>query len=186
MDDKAIVNLYWERKPDAISETQKKYGRYCNTIAYNILNSREDAEECVNDTYIRTWNAIPPHKPDRLSTFLGKITRNLALDRYDYANAQKRGGTIPLALEELGECVSDPATGNDAIFDELALKTALNGFLATLPPQTRNLFVRRYWYLSSIKEIAKDFGFSQSKVKVTLLRTRNSLKAYLEKEGIVL
>lgn len=186
MDDQKIVNLYWERSADAISETQKKYGKYCHTIAYNILNSREDAEECVNDTYIRTWKAIPPHKPERLSTFLGKITRNLALDRYAYDTAKKRAGSVQLALNELGECIPAPATGRNAISDEIALKTAINGFLESLPSQTRKIFVRRYWYVSSIKEIARDFGFTESKVKVTLLRTRNDFKAYLEKEGIVL
>lgn len=159
MEDKQIVDLYFARAEAAISETQKKYGRYCHYIAYNILYSDQDAEECVNDTYIKAWNAMPPHRPTQLSAFLGKITRNTALDRYAYMKAQKRSG-------------------------EVALKEAVNGFLRSLPAQTRVVFVRRYWYMSPVKEIARDYGMTVSNVKVTLLRTRNKFREYLEKEGI--
>lgn len=186
VEDKKIVELYWERSETAISETQKQYGRYCHHIAYNILYSHEDAEECVNDTYIKAWNAMPPHRPERLSTFLGKITRNTALDRYAREKAQKRGlGQTAAVLDEMGECVPD-AKSSRCLADELALKEAINGFLRSLPAQKRIIFMRRYWYLSSIREIADDYGLKESNVKVILLRTRKKFKTHLEKEGIEL
>ena len=186
VEDKKIVDLYWERSEAAISETQKRYGRYCHYIAYNILYSHEDAEECVNDTYIKAWNAMPPHRPERLSTFLGKITRNTALDRYLSDRTKKRGGgQMTVVLEELMQCVPDEKSSG-SMADELALKDAINGFLSSLPAQRRIIFMRRYWYMSSIKEIAEEYGLKESNVKVTLLRTRNRFKAYLEKEGIEL
>ncbi len=186
VEDKKIVELYWERSEAAISETQKRYGRYCHYIAYNILYSHEDAEECVNDTYIKAWNAMPPHRPERLSTFLGKITRNTALDRYLSDRAKKRGeGRTEAVLDELAQCVPDGKTSG-CMAEELALKEAINGFLRSLSSQKRIIFLRRYWYMSPIREIAEDYGLSESNVKVTLLRTRNRLKVYLEKEGIEL
>lgn len=185
MEDNKIVDLYWERSEAAVLETQKKYGRYCHYIAYHILYSDEDAEECVNDTYIKAWNAMPPHRPERLSSFLGKITRNTALDYYSYLNAGKRSGNTTLVLDEMAECIPDPRS-EAPLSDEIALKNAINGFLASLPKQTRIIFMRRYWYLSSIKEIANDYRLSESNVKVTLHRTRNKFKEYLEKEGIIL
>lgn len=185
MEDKKIVELYWERSETAIAQTQDKYGRYCHCIAYNILYSNEDAEECVNDTYLRAWDSMPPHRPERLSAFLGKITRNLALDRYDRARAQKRSAGIELALDELGECIPD-SKGEMPISDEIALRDAINSFLASLPTQTRKVFVRRYWYLSAVKDIACDLEMSESNVKVLLLRTRQRFRSYLEKEGIVI
>ena len=185
MEDQRIVELYWERSEDAITETQKKYGRYCHIIAYNILYSDEDAEECVNDTYLKAWDAMPPHKPERLSTFLGKITRNLALDRYSRSRAQKRVAVgTELILGELEECIPDAGAAD--VSEEMILRDAINGFLGSLPKQTRILFLRRYWYLCSIKEIARDFAMTENRVKVTLLRTRTKFKAYLEKEGIVI
>lgn len=180
MEDQKIVELYWERSEAAISETQKKYGRYCHYIAYHILYSDEDAEECVNDTYIKAWNAIPPHRPQLLSAFLGKITRNTALDRYTYAKAQKRSGETALILNEMEQCIPDVKTSG-SLADEIALKDAINGFLRSLQPQTRMIFVRRYWYLSTIREIAADFELSVSNVKITLLRTRNKFREYLER-----
>ena len=160
MEDKEIVQLYLDRSERAIDETQKKYGKYCSRIATNILASKEDADECVNDTYVRTWNAIPPHVPQRLQTFLGKITRNLALDRY--------------------------AKNPESPTEDILLKDALNTFLAKLPKHTRILFLRRYWYLCSVKEIASSMNLTESNVKVTLYRTRLQLKEFLEKEGIEL
>ena len=174
MDDQKIVDLYWERSESAIKETQKKYGRYCHSIAYAILHSNEDAEECVNDTYLRAWGAIPPAKPSRLATFLGKITRNLALDRYDCAHAQK-----------LSECIPDADSTLD-LTDKIALGDAINSFLESLPVKTRQIFMRRYWFMSPIKDIARDVDMSESAIKVSLMRTRNEFKAHLEKEGIVL
>lgn len=186
MDDKRIIELYNERSESAISETAKKYGKYCYTIAYHILYDKEDSEECVNDTYLRTWEAIPPQYPDKLSAFLGKITRNLALNKYKYYVREKRGkGQTTLVLDELQECV--PATNNtEQAVEEMLLVEVINRFLYDLPKEKRTMFLRRYWYLSSIQEIAEDFGFSESKVKMTLLRIRNKLKQVLEKEGVVL
>lgn len=186
MDDKRIIELYNERSESAISETAKKYGKYCYTIAYHILYDKEDSEECVNDTYLRTWEAIPPQYPDKLSAFLGKITRNLALNKYKYYVREKRGkGQTTLVLDELQECV--PATNNtEQAIEEMLLVEVINRFLYDLPKEKRIMFLRRYWYLSSIQEIAEDFGFSESKVKMTLLRIRNKLKQVLEKEGVVL
>ena len=186
MDDGQIIDLYWERSEKAIKETAKKYGKYCSYIAYNILHNYEDCEECVNDTYMKAWNAMPPQRPNRLRTFLGKITRNLALNRYEKCSAQKRGtGQIPLVLEELQECIPEPGHG-ERILDDMALAEAINKFLAGLPGETREIFVRRYWYLSQVKEIASEYAVSESKVKMILMRTRNRLKEALEKEGIIL
>ena len=186
MDDQQIVDLYWVRTENAISETAHKYGRYCHYIAYNILHSDEDSEECVNDTYLKAWNVIPPQRPNKLSTFLGKITRNLALDRYKYNSREKRGGgQMPLVMDELAECVSATDTTNH-IIDDMVLVDCFNRFLATLPAEPRKIFMRRYWYFSSIKEIADDFSISESNVKMTLSRVRNKLKQLLEKEGFEL
>jgi len=184
VEDKQIVDLFWARSEAAITETDKKYRRYCHSIAYNILNSKEDSEECVNDTYIRAWNSIPPQKPNRLSTFLGKITRNLALDRYKAMNTQKRrDGNMTVAIDELSECIPSLTYPTD-ITDDIALRDSLNSFLRSLPRQTMRIFLRRYWYMASVAEIAEEFAVSQSKVKITLHRTRKSIKKYLEKEGI--
>ena len=185
MEDEKIVNLYLERSETAISETQKKYGRYCFTVAYNVLYSKEDAEECVNDTFEKAWNSIPPQKPRIFSAFLGAITRNLALDRYEQSHAKKRYSPAETALEELGECIPAAEDGAD-ISDTLALKDAINGFLASLNEQTRVIFMRRYWYFCSIKEIAKSLDLTESKVKVSLMRTRNAFKEYLEQQGIII
>lgn len=186
MDDRQIIALYQERSETALSETAKKYGRYCRSIAYNILNNEEDSEECVNDTWWRVWETIPPQCPDCLPAFLGKITRNLALNRYKYNSREKRGGgQVFLVLEELEGCI--PGTDSTAgAMEEKLLTEALNKFLAQLPVVKRRMFLRRYWYLSSIKEIAEEFGVSESKVKMILLRIRNKLKQALEKEGIML
>ena len=183
VDDKKIVELYFARSESAIRESQKKYGKYCFSIAYRILFSKEDSEECVNDTYQKAWSAIPPHRPLRLSTFLGKITRNLALDRYAYCKAEKRCDNTALVYEEISECIPHPVDGR-SMADEIALKNALSGFLGMLNKSERMIFMRRYWYLSSVKEIASDFSMTESNVKVILHRTRKKLKDHLEKEGI--
>jgi RNA polymerase sigma-70 factor (ECF subfamily) len=182
VEDNRIVELYLERSETAIAETQKKYGKYCHYIAYNILNSNSDAEECVNDTYLKVWDSIPPQKPKLLKSFIGRIARNLALDRYDREHALKRRANTDLALEEIGECV--PEDDGRELSDEIALRDAINGFLESLPEETRIIFMRRYWYLSPVGHIAGDLGLSVSNVKVILMRTRKKLKAYLEKEGI--
>ena len=183
MDDIRIVELYWARNEQAIAETERKYGKYLNSIAYNILYSHEDARECVNDTYHDAWRAMPPHKPSVLSTFLGKITRRLSIDRLRHQNAAKRGGgEYPLALDELGECVS----GKDCVENELErreLAGLIDDFLGGLGSTERKVFVRRYWHLDSVQSIALRFGFSESKVKSMLSRIRTRLRLYLTKEG---
>lgn len=183
VEDKQIIDLYWARAETAISETAKKYGRYCHSIAFNILRSHEDSEECVNDTFFNAWKAMPPQRPNKLSAFLGTITRNLSLDKWEQYNAEKRGlGQVPFALEELHDCI--PALENaDQIADDLTLTEILNQFLNTLPKDRRKIFIRRYWYMNTIKEIAEGYSTSESKVKMSLLRSRNELKQLLEKEG---
>ena len=186
MDDSKIIDLYWERSETAIIETSKKYSRYCHSISYNILRNNEDSEECVNDTYLRAWKAMPPKRPNCLTTFLGKITRNLSLDKYKQYNAEKRGlGQTESVLSELDEIVPSTSSVEQAI-EENELTGALNHFLATLPKQKQIMFMQRYWYLMSIREIAEQADESESQVKSTLYRTRNSLKVFLEKEGILL
>ena len=184
MDDRTLIELYNQRNESAISETQIKYGRYCFSIAYAILNSNEDSEECVNDTYLKVWNSIPPHAPTLFSAFIGKITRNTAIDRYLALRAQKRNSGVELAIDELSECLSDTNEGD--ISDELALKNAINSFLEALPKRDRVVFMRRYWFASSVKDIAEKLSLSESNVKVILMRTREKFKKHLENEGIII
>ncbi len=183
MEDKEIVNLYWEKNTNAIKETASKYGRYCKMIAKNILGNNEDAEECFNDTYLNTWNSIPPNRPNVLSAYLGKITRNLSFDRFRHRHADKRGGgEIELVLKELGECVS--GTGSvEQEFEKKELVRAINSFLDTLSQEKCNIFLCRYWYALSVSEIAKRFGMSEGNVSVTLTRSRGKLKTYLKGRG---
>ena len=181
MDDNKIVEMYFARDENAISETKEKYGKYCHYIANNILNSSLDSEECVNDTYLATWNSIPPSKPKSLRAYIGKIVRNIALNRYYASRAKKRSVGVELALDELSEVIPDVGADGRALTDELTLKYALNAFIGSLKRETREIFVRRYWYLSSIKEISSDYGLTESNVKVTLLRTRELLRDYLRK-----
>ena len=184
MNDSQIVDLYWARDERAIAETRDKYGQYCYAIAYNILNRREDSEECVNDTYLKAWNAMPPHKPSILSTFLGKITRCNALDRLRHYTAKKRGSSqVALSLEELTECISDGKSIDENLHAE-ELSKHIDSFLRSLPSAQRSIFICRYWFFDPISDIAKQFGYTESKVKTTLLRTREKLKKYLEKEDI--
>lgn len=184
MTDYDIVKLYFARSEKAILETDKKYGAYCYFIADNILENRLDSEECVNDTYLKTWNSVPPQKPNNLRTYLGKITRNLAINRFKHNSAKKRGGTqTQLVLSELENCLP---SGNDTeiAFDETLLIKALEKFLKSQSKVNRNIFLRRYWYMSSVKEIAVSFKMSESKVTSVLFRMRQRLKVHLEKEGI--
>ena len=182
MEDKQIVELYWARSETAIAETEKKYGRYCHYIAYQILYNDEDAKEVVNDTYLKTWNTIPPQRPASLRPYVGMISRQLALDVYKEQHAQKRGGQVSLVLDELLECIPDNDSGAD-IGESVALSDALSRFIWTLPQRTRNIFVRRYFYISTIAEIAKDFSMKESNVTMHLLRTRKKLEQFLKKEG---
>lgn len=180
MEDRQIVELYWQRAERAIAETHAKYGRYCHYIAYNILSSNEDAEEVVNDTYLKVWNHVPPDRPDPLKPYVGMISRQLALNVYNARQTQKRGEGISLAILELEECI--PSTPND-IADSTALSDSLNRFIEKLPTKTRRIFVCRYWYADPISVIAKDFSMKESAVAMLLMRTRQKLKAHLEKEG---
>ncbi len=186
MDDQQILGLYLERSETAIAETAKKYNRYCNKIAFNILHSQEDVEECVSDTYLKAWDSIPPNEPQSLAAFLGKITRNLSLNRWKLLSAQKRGGGQMVAvLSELEECVAGADTIESSL-EEKELTRTINTFLKAQPKESRKIFVKRYWYLHSVAEISEQMGISQSKVKSALFRTRNKLKDKLQKEGITI
>ncbi len=186
MKDNEIVDLYWKRSDAAIAETSNKYSKYCHYISNNILHNTQDAEECVNDTFLQAWNAIPPNRPDCLSAFLGKITRNLSFNKYKSCSAKKRGGSqTELALAELEECI--PASESvERVIDNISLTDTINHFLESLSQTDRMLFMRRYWYLSSIKEIACEFNMNENKVKSILFRERKKLKTLFEKEGIML
>ncbi len=184
MEDAAIVDLYWERSDQAISETEQKYGKYCNTIAYNICGTREDAEECVNDTWLSAWNQMPDKRPAVLSAFLGCITRNFALNLLKARNRHKRGGgEAALALEELSDCVPGGIDVERSV-EERELERAVGRFVAGLPQRERAVFVLRYWRLVPLAEISERLGFSQSKTKSMLFRTRKRLRAYLQEEGL--
>lgn len=186
MDDAKIVQLYWDRNEQAIPATANKYGNYCTLIAKNILGNHEDAEECVNDTYLNAWNSMPPHRPSILSTFLGKITRNLSLNRYKHNTADKRGGgELPVVLDEISNLVS----GKDDVereFNSKELIKAIDTFLGTLPLEKRVMFIRRYWYFDSISDIAYRFGMTENNISVTLNRLRLKLHNYLLERGFEL
>ncbi|MBQ8911162.1 MAG: RNA polymerase sigma factor [Clostridia bacterium] len=183
MEDRDVVALYFERREEALLESDKKYGRYLYTVAYTILQNAEDAKECVSDCYLRAWNAIPPESPRILRAYLAKITRNLALNVLKKEQTQKRAGQVDEALDELYGCLSN---GSPSVEDELALKDVVNRFLAGLSKKKRIVFMQRYWYFLSVGEIAEKNGMSEGAVKVSLLRTRNAFKKHLEKEGITL
>lgn len=185
MEDARIVDLYWARSEKAIEETAAKYGNYCYAIAFNILANAEDADESVNDTYLRAWNSMPPHRPTTLATFLGKITRRVSIDKWRGKAAEKRGGgEIELILAELSDCV--PSNQNvEHEIETAELAKAMNDFVMSLPTMERRIFICRYWYFDKVSAISKQFGFSQSKVKMILYRQRKNLLAYLEREGLL-
>lgn len=183
MEDSRIIQLFWERSQEAVSAAAEKYGAYCTAIAGNILSSEQDVEECVNDTWLSAWNAMPPHRPGRLSTFLGKLTRNLAFNRYQRLRAQKRGGgQFELVLEELGECVSGADEVERAI-DRAALAEAIDAFLEGLSKKRRAMFLLRYWHGAPVGEIARRTGMSEGNVSVTLHRVRKQLREHLIQRG---
>lgn len=186
MHDQQIVELYWQRSEEAIRATADKYGPYCRAVARRILPDPRDTEECLNDAWIRTWNAIPPHRPSRLRLFLGKITRRAACDALRASAAQKRGGgAYTAALEELGECVPASPGADQAVLDR-ELEELVCRFLRGLPARACNIFLRRYWYVEPLEDIASRYGMNVNTVKTSLYRTRGKLRSYLEKEGILL
>ena len=186
MEDKDIIALYWARSEEAIRQTSEKYGAYCRAIARNILPDRRDAEECVNDTWLGAWNAMPENRPGLLAPFLGKITRNLAWDTVRARTARKRGGgACTAALEELGECVPS-VPGADQVVEDRELAEMVNRFLHTLGSRDCSVFLRRYWYAEPLEDIGERYGLNVNTVKTILFRTRKKLKAYLEKEGVIL
>ena len=185
MEDSKIIDLYFERNEAAITETDQKYGAYCRSIAWNILQNHEDSEECVSDTWLRAWNAMPPQRPRVLRQFLAKITRNLSLDRFRADHAHKRGsGEVPLALEELKECVGSGNPATDA--ERKLLEELIGQFLQQLSQRDRGVFLRRYFYMESHKDIAARYGMKETNVRLCLSRTRQRLREYLRKEDFPL
>lgn len=186
MNDEQIIDLFFARSELAITETKDKYGNYCHYIAFNVLRNYEDSEECVNDTFLQAWNSIPPNKPSILKSFLGKITRNLALNKHKYNTAQKRNSEhLEQLIKDLSDCLPENEDPSQFVEDSFVVD-CMNCFLSGQKERTRKMFIRRYWYMDSIQEIANAFGISESNVKMTLLRTRTSLKAFLEKEGVAI
>ncbi len=185
MDDTNIIELYWERNESAIAETAYKYGKKLGQLGQRILESREDAEECVNDAYLRAWNSIPPARPDHLFAYLAKITRNLALNVLEKKRADKRRGIVVELSKELEQCLSD-RDELERIGDSEEIGEAINGFLGMQPALMRRVFIRRYWYMDSVREIAFLYGIKESRVKSILFRMRGGLRKYLEKEGITI
>ncbi len=185
MEDREIIELYWRRSERAIACSEEKYGAYCRAVARQILRSLEDTEECVSDTWLAAWNAMPPHRPAVLRTFLGRLTRNLAVNRRIYDGAQKRGGgEVSLALDELRECAGGD-TAEEA-FEAAELGRLIDRFLRGLSASECNLFLRRYWYLDSIDMLAARYGLRPGAVKTRLHRTREKLRTFLRKEGYAL
>lgn len=183
MEDEQIVRLFFDRSEQAVAETERKYGAYCRMIAMNILENREDSDECLDDALWKLWNLIPPNRPKCFRAFLGAVARSCALNMYRARHAKKRGGgTVEVALSELEDCLSGESV--ERTLQRRRLSELLNGFLAELPQQTRMIFVKRYWYLAPVKRIADDMGCTEGKVKMSLYRTRKQLKQYLEQEGI--
>ena len=185
MEDSEIIGLFFSRSEEAVARTAEKYGTYCRSIARNILASREDTEECLNDTWLAAWDSIPPQRPDRLSVYLGRITRNLALNRLKSQTAQKRGGgQAELVLEELRECIGQDV--REEVLDGIVLQDTINAFLRRQFPLRRAAFLRRYWYMEPIADIAKALGLRQGQTRTILYRMRRELKEELEKEDIKL
>lgn len=186
MQDAQIIDLYWSRDEQAIAESQRSYGAYCHSIAFHILYDQGDADECVNDTWLRAWNAMPPKRPGKLALFFGAITRNLSLDRWKGKHAMKRGnGQMQLALDELAECVPDRHSTEDAV-ETAELERLINEFLHTLSERDCSIFLRRYWYVEEYGDIAWRYGLNLNTVKTSLFRTRAKLRDFLKKEGVVL
>jgi RNA polymerase sigma-70 factor (ECF subfamily) len=185
LDDTQIVELYLSRSENAIAETEKQYGSYCSAIAMNILKNRQDSEECVNDAFLKVWQSIPPARPTKFSAFLGKIVRNLSLDKYEAKNAAKRGGNeVPILLSELEGCIPSENKVENQVEDNELIRM-IEEFLSTLRKEDKIFFIRRYWYSNTVPEIVKKFNVSEGKITMSLHRTRKKLKNYLEKRGVL-
>ena len=185
MEDSEIIELYFSRNQDAITQTEKLYGTYCYSIADNILHNSQDCEECLSDTWLRVWNSIPPQKPSHFKAFLGKITRNLAFDRYRQNHAEKRGaGEFEAVLDELSECIAS-AEDVEKAFDAKLLRQNLNSFLKNLPQRERQIFLKRYFYAEPVKKIAQEYHLTANHCTVILKRIRKKLQVYLEQEGFL-
>lgn len=185
LSDGEIITLFFERNEKALSAVSRKYGNYCGAVVRSIIKNPQDVEECLNDTWLKTWESIPPAKPKNLGGFLAKIAKNLSLNRYEHSHAGKRGGgEIPLVLDELSECVADKNDVEKA-FEQKVLTDAVNDFLRTLPRDKRDVFVLRYWYCLSVAEIADKTGLSRGSVSVSLTRTRHKLAGHLKKSGLI-
>ncbi len=182
MDDQQIIDLYFDRNEQAITETDVKYGKLCHSIAYNILSNREDAEECVNDTYIGVWNAIPPTRPNNFMAFVCRIARNLSLKRLEFLKREKRSADVILSLDELSAVLPDERYAPDVSDEDVG--RLISQFLRTQKEDVRNVFIRKYYFFDSVKKIAERYSFTESKVKNMLFYTRNKLKDYLIKEGV--
>ena len=182
MEDTGIIDLYWARDERAVEETERKYGAYCRTISWRILKNRQDVEECVNDTYVKAWNAMPPQRPFSLSAFLAKIARNLSLNYYRTNHAQRRGGgQVTILLEELTDCTAD---NPEQLLEAAELNRLVDRFLRQLSQKDWGVFLRRYWYMDTMEEIARQYHMPLGSVKSMLFRTRKKLRDYLEKEGV--
>ncbi len=184
MEDQSIVDLYWRRDPESIRRTDEKYGNYCRTIVRNILPDGRDQEECINDTWMKAWNAMPDQRPSLLAPFLGKIARNLAFNRWRAGHAEKRGGgELPLILEELAECVSPDDTSRTV--ETAELEESVNRFLRALPERDCNVFLRRFWFAEPAADIARRYGMKEATVRTSLFRSRAKLRNFLEKEDLL-
>jgi len=183
MDDQEILDLYWQRSERAVEETELKYGGYCGTIALNILSVREDAEECVSDTWMHAWQAIPPERPSFFKAWLGKVTKNLALSRWRMAHRQKRFAGFEAVFEELEECLPGGEPAED-LAEAAELSEILSEWLRNLKEEDRYLFIRRYWYGDAVKDLSKHTGYSVNRISLRLSRLREKLRNHLEKEGI--
>ena len=183
MEDQEIIRLYFDRSEQAIRETDRKYGPYCTTVSMNVLHNAQDAEECVNDTYTGAWNTMPPHRPSVLSTFLGKITRRISIDLWRKYSAEKRGGgEMNLVMDELEDCASEQ-TAVETVIERKEMARMIREFLDALPVTERRVFLRRYWYMDPIADIASDYDFTESKTASMLHRIRGKLREKLKSEG---
>ena len=184
MSDREIIALYFARAECAIEETDRIYGRYCRNISFEILRDIQDSEEIVNDTYLKTWNSIPPKDPPSLKNYLGRIVRGLSINRLEYNNAKKRGGgQLDAVLSELEGCIP---SYDEQYEDGEQIRQIIDSFLRSLSPEKRRIFIRRYWYMSPLSDIADDMGVSDGKIKMILMRLRRELKKQLEEKGVTI